>query len=324
VLLRLDPRWVRYAPFTATGLVAAFAIVGFLGQGTRSFVDDDAVASWATWLLTRAAWWVDVVGVLVLVCVLGTGGYLLSFWDFRLSRNRLGSLHVRRGLLTSRETSIDRNRLRGVRIGEPLGLRLAGARRLRAVSTGLSERSEGSASDWLAPPSPAAVVTELAAEVTGDRAAVGAPLEAHGPVARQRRMTRALVPTALAAVAVAGADLRFDGPLPLPVLTAVVAAVLVGAAFLGRDRYAGLGHAVTPRHIVVRSGSIARDRVVLDRAGIVGWTVRQSFFQRRAGVVTLIATTAAGQQHYDLVDLTPERAYEVVGIVSPALLAELA
>ena len=53
------------------------------------------------------AWWVDVLLVLVLVSALAVSAYVLTFWGFRLTRNRLGSLHTRRGLLTTRETSID-------------------------------------------------------------------------------------------------------------------------------------------------------------------------------------------------------------------------
>ena len=71
-----------------------------------------------------------------------------------------------------------------------------------------------------------------------------------------------------------------------------------------------------------RSGSLDRNRVVLTRNGVIGWKIRQSFFQRRAGVVTLVATTAAGQQHYDLIDLTADRAHELVGELSPELLAQ--
>jgi putative membrane protein len=126
--------------------------------------------------------------------------------------------------------------------------------------------------------------------------------------------------------------------LPIPVLAALSAGVaLLGwsgwvlvlvipvaalAVWLGIDRYRGLGHRVTERHLVSRNGSLDRARVVLDRDGIVGWKVERSFFQRRVGVATLVATTGAGQQHYDLVDLTPARAYELIGEISPELLAQ--
>ncbi|MDV3221138.1 PH domain-containing protein [Intrasporangium sp.] len=317
-LLRLDPGWIRFAPFTMTGLGSAAAIFGFVSQGLGRFSEEgDVFESGATWL-RGLAWWVDVIGILLLVSVLAVGAYVLSFWGFRLTRNRTGSLHTRRGLLTSREVGIDHTRLRGVELGEQLGLRLAGGRRLKAVSTGLQGEA-GGGSDWLSPPAPVDVVSSVATSVTGDAVAVSGTLREHGPAAARRRLTRALLlPTAASLVLVTGWRL-WDWPgwpfwfiLPL----------VVAAWFLGLDRYRGLGHLVTANHLVSRGGSLDRRRVVLARAGVIGWTVRQSFFQRRAGVVTLVATTAAGRQHYDLVDLPPERAYELIGELSPELMAQ--
>ena len=44
----------------------------------------------------------------------------------------------------------------------------------------------------------------------------------------------------------------------------------------------------------------------------------------RAGVATLMATTAAGQQHYDLVDVPLAQAYAVMARISPDLVSEFA
>ena len=81
---------------------------------------------------------------------------------------------------------------------------------------------------------------------------------------------------------------------------------------------------MTARHLVTRHGSLDRQRVVLDRDGIIGWKVEQSLFQRRAGLATLVATTAAGRQHYDLVDVPLDEAYAVLDEVSPDLVAQFA
>jgi putative membrane protein len=58
---------------------------------------------------------------------------------------------------------------------------------------------------------------------------------------------------------------------------------------------------------------------VLARDGIIGWKVEQSFFQRRADLAMLVATTAAGRQHYDVVDVPVEEAYAVLARISPEL-----
>ncbi|WP_353508148.1 PH domain-containing protein [Intrasporangium sp.] len=317
-LLRFDPSWIRFAPFTMTGIASAAAILGFASQGLGRFSDEGAVLKTGADWVRGLAWWVDVIGVLVLVSVLAVGAYVLSFWGFRLTRSRSASLHTRRGLLTSREVGIDHTRVRGIELGEPLGLRLAGGRRLKAVSTGL-QGERGGGSDWLSPPAPGALVLPVATAITGDAEAVAGPLVPHGPAARRRRLTRAMVlPVVVALVLGTGLPV-WDWPRWL--LWALLPLAVAGW-FLGADRYAGLGHTVTPAHLVARSGSLDRTRVVLTRHGVIGWKVRQSFFQRRAGVVTLVATTAAGQQHYDLIDLTADRAYELVQELSPELVAQ--
>ncbi len=317
VLLRLDPSWIRYAPLTTTGLATAAAALGFLTQGfTRFGEESEAIVERARWV-RGLAWWVDAVLVLLLVSGLAVAAYVLTFWGFRLTRNRLGSLHTRRGLLTTRETSIDPARVRGSQIDEPLGLRLAGGRRLKVVTSGLLKESGGS--DWLCPPAPASTVTALATVITPDPLAVSGALVAHGPAARRRRLTRAAVPALLlVALLVLG---RAVGGWPAPLLVGVPA-LLVGSVALGLDRYRALGHLVTARHLVTRHGSLDRRRVMLHRDGIIGWKVEQTFFQRRAGVATLVATTAAGAQHYDLVDVPLAQAYAVLGEVSPDLVAQ--
>ena len=319
-LLRLSPAWIRYAPLTLTGLAAAGAVVGFAVQGLQQYGRDNALVDSGVGWVRRLPWAVDVALVVIVVGLLAVVAYVLSFWGFRLTRSRTDTLHTRRGLLTTRETTIDRARVRGIELGEPLGLRLGGASRLRAVSTGLGGE-RGAGADWLSPPAPSVVVTALATEVIDDAAAVTGPLVDHGPVARRRRYTRSLGPTlaVLGMLLLARRVWDWDGSLFLS--APVVVAVAWG---LARDRAGALGHALTPRHLVTRQGSFDRRRVALDRSGIVGWTVRQSFFQRRAGVVTLIATTAAGAQHYDVVDLTPDRAHAVMAAVDPLLVAQFA
>ena len=64
--------------------------------------------------------------IIVIVALLSAGGYILQFWGFRLSRQG-DTLHVSRGLLTTRQTTIEERRLRGAEISEPLLLRWVGA-----------------------------------------------------------------------------------------------------------------------------------------------------------------------------------------------------
>ena len=54
--------------------------------------------------------------------------------------------------------------------------------------------------------------------------------------------------------------------------------------------------------------------------GVIGWTIRESFFQRRRGLATLTATTAAGRQYYEGVDMDVAAAVRLADEVHPGLL----
>lgn len=104
--------------------------------------------------------------------------------------------------------------------------------------------------------------------------------------------------------------------VPWPAWAGVVVLALAGAG-LAWDRYRGLGHAVLPGWLITRSGSLDRRRDSIEAAGIIGWTVRQTFFQRRAGVATVIAATPAGTGKYVVHDLPVEQAWALVDAVTP-------
>ena len=80
---------------------------------------------------------------------------------------------------------------------------------------------------------------------------------------------------------------------------------------LAADRARALGHRVDDGWLVARAGSLERRRDCIAAAGIIGWTVRQTFLQRRAGVATLIAATAAGVKRYQVIDVPAELAWAI-------------
>jgi len=109
--------------------------------------------------------------------------------------------------------------------------------------------------------------------------------------------------------------LTFVGPVPT--WAWVTCGVLVAAgAFLAADRSRALGHRVGDGWLVARSGSLDRRRDCIAAAGIIGWTVRQTLFQRRAGVATLIAATAAGVKGYRVLDVPEDLAWSVAAAAS--------
>lgn len=303
VLLELDPRWARYAPFTSSGNVVAVGVLAALGQ-LADALGPDVVDLGFLGRLGSAAVAPLVLALVALLVVLGAVfgvvGYLVSNWGFRLTRRPDGSsLHVRRGLITTTETSLESQRVRGVTLAEPLGLRLLGAARLKAMVVGAS-LSEGGTTT-IAPNCPRPVAVAVADGVLGSSTVLAAPLAEHGPVARRRRLFRALVPTALLVVGVGVAVVLVDA-LPWWALLPPVG-LLPLAWWLAVDRYRRLGHALVDGHLVVRSGTLAGRHVALDLDGVIGWHVTQTFFQRRQEIATLVATTAAGSQSYDVPDL---------------------
>ncbi len=313
--LRLDPAWARFAPLTSSGAVIT---AGLLGGGTQllselgAFSDVDA----RDWSLSIPVWVAVVVGAVALlvgVAVLSVAGYLVTNWDFRLSHTP-GSWHLSRGLLTTRETSIDDGRVAGVSIGEPIGLRLAGAARLSAIVTGLGSEAGRSV---LAPPSPRAEVVRVAGQVLGTDAPATSDLIGHGPAAARRRYTRALGPAlttfAAAVVSILAAD--WSGWLLV-----IPGGAVVGALALASDRVRSLGHALADGYVVARSGSINRRREALEIEHVIGWTFRSTWFQRQAGLATLVATTAGGRQAVTFLDVPEDRAVELARLAHPALI----
>jgi len=169
----------------------------------------------------------------------------------------------------------------------------------------------------LFPAAPAAEIARVAGVVIGTPAPVSVTLTSHGPRARRRRFNRALGVT-LALAVILGLLWRFaDWPAFLPIVALVLVVLSVP---LAADRYGNLGHALVDGFLVSRQGSLIRRRYMLATDGVIGWNERRSFFQRRAGLVTLIATTAAGRQHYDVLDISQPAAIALADAATPGLL----
>ncbi|HZC28074.1 MAG TPA: PH domain-containing protein [Actinopolymorphaceae bacterium] len=321
----LDPRWIRYGPFTLSGLLAIGVLLG-LGWRIVSEADIDVRRSGPVQQLVahleQAGWALAAlevaVGMLVVVAVASTLAYVLAFWNFRLSRHTGGTLHVARGLVTTRATTIEERRLRGVEISEPLLLRAVGGARCIAIATGLRVgRGAERGGSMVLPPAPRSEAERVAGAVLHNGRPVAAALVPHGARARRRRYTRALGGWAL----VVGVLAVLRWTVGVPDWAWEVALVLTpGAVWLARDRGHSLGHALCDGMLVSRWGSVVRRRCIVSCDGIIGWNLRQSFFQRRLGLATLTATTAAGRQRYAVQDVAIEEGLRTADAATPGLL----
>jgi putative membrane protein len=300
---RFDPRWLLYAPLVGGYLAVPLAAVGALfrlvdelPRRFRPEVDGLAPSD------SRAI----ALGVVVVLLLLVAGsviGAALVNWGFRLVR-RGGSLIAVRGLITRRHTELEIDRIRGCTVSEGLGMRLVGAARVNALVTGLGDAARRG---QLLPLGPRTKAWELVHRLVEDPG----PLAPHPPAARRRRVVRAVVPGLLVTAAGAVATLT-DGSWWVLVVGVVLTALGVP---LGLGRYASLGHATGPLSFSVRSGWLVRVQAVLQRRAVVGWQVRQSFFQRRAGLATVMACVGAGTGGYTAIDLAAD---EVAGFTTAA------
>jgi putative membrane protein len=315
VLARWQPSWLRYAPLSLSGLLTMAAAAGVIYQtGAVGPLQHSRLAKAgleaAQRLGVSATVAVIAAVVLVLSVALAVLRSLLTYANLVLSR-RADVLHLRHGLLRLREHTYDMSRLRGGTLRQPLLVRVFGGAGLDAVMTGVHGAGESSV---LLPPCPRATAESVLTGLVGDPTVVTGPLRGHGRRAASRRWTRALGLPVLAGLALAAATTI--SVVPLWLWTAWVA-LTAWCALLAADRIGALGHRVDSRWLVMRAGSWERRRDCLATAGIIGWTVRQSPFQRRAGVATLVAATAAGTKRYPLIDVPEDQAWAVAAQASP-------
>jgi putative membrane protein len=315
----LDPAWIRYAPLSFVAPLLGASAIGAALNVADWFGRADGLVGWAIDRLAGlglAGAVLVLAGTALLVGAAGSLGLWVEMWrGYRLDREPGGTLRVRRGLLTTRSISVEEDRLRGVDLVEPLGARLAGAARVDVVATGMASgvQHDKARHGILLPPAPRAVADRVAAEVLREPVSRCA-LAPHPVAARGRRLR-----WALAAVLAGEAPLLVLG-LWHPVWITAVVAVPVAVA-LALDAYRSLGHGRHGEYLVARSGSVRRSTVALQRRGIIGWTVRQSVFQRRAGLATVWATTAAGSGAYAIRDVGTGTGLDVADAAVPGLLA---
>ncbi|MFE9511261.1 PH domain-containing protein [Streptomyces sp. NPDC006643] len=317
MLAVLDPRWIGYAPLSFLSPLLGGAAAGGVMQVSDWFGVQNEVIDWIgdqfrdtsvlmiVLLLAAAALLAGIVGSL--------GLWVEMWWNYRLEREPGGTLRVRRGLFTSRSVSIEERRLRGVELVEPLGVRLVGAARVDAVATGIADGDEDKHTDLktLLPAAPKAAADEVAAQVlrepvspTSTAGASGTSALVPHPLAARGRRLRWAVGSALVPVLILlllGLLLASDVLLSVAAGCAVV--LVPCAVALALDAYRALGHRLSGDYLVARSGTVRRSTVALQRGGVIGWTVKQSYFQRRVGLVTVTATTAAGDGAYHVRDV---------------------
>lgn len=317
--------WARFAPFSLTRLVVLAAVLGFATQ----FLDDLPIFDPEH---LESAWhWITSFAVVLVVLTLVVGGmlawilvavveYVTRWWNLRLVSEH-GNLNLSAGLFSTRSTSIEERRIRGLQLDEPLLMRLVKGAQLSVMATGLSDNTP-----TILPPAPLAATRRVGAELIDDTDPLSVPLQRHGPKALRRTL---IAHQGLTELVVVAALVYWFAPLPDEVhdfLGDRIPWIAIGASIVlglvsGLLAYRNLGHALTERHLVVGSGTFTRRREVLEHDGVIGWVLEQAFFQRVGGLTDLLATTAAGSEHVRLRNVRLSRAVELAAATTPRPLA---
>ncbi|MEB4613114.1 PH domain-containing protein [Leucobacter sp. M11] len=324
VFARFRPAWVFYNCFTIWGYLMAAGLL----WGSHWFASSFGVDLFSLILgglrAERLGWIPTVLLILVGAGLLGAlalaAHFLVTNWGFTLSRLGSGAqstLRTSRGLLTKREVNRDEARTRGLSLTEPLLWRWIGMTDTHLITTGLSLNDPAQPAAIL-PRGPKRVAVAVAERVLGEPSPFEVPLPRHPNAALLRRIWWATGLTAGLLAALAAPVL--SGALPVWALWIALGVwpLGLGAAALA---YRALGHAISGRYLVVRSGLMNRSTVALQREAISTLAIRRSLLQRWLGLSSVTAMTAAGWFVYEATDVSHAEAFALAERAAPGLLA---
>lgn len=310
VIRKLRVRNLLLAGLTS-GQIGVAASVVF---GGFQFVDDllpgELAERLSELLLPRT---VTTALLLVLVValfswVLATFGTVLAHAGFTLSRSVDGKyLHIKRGLLERRESTVPLARIQAVKVVEGVLRQPFGFATLRVESAGFG--AEEGVSTALFPLLPRREVEKLLQDAVPRFAASLDRLDSLPARARRRYAFRSALPALL--LAVPGAVVFF--PWGLLALLLVVPASLYG---LLRHRTAG--YDLGGENLVLRFRRLARTTVIVPRSRLQSRGYSVSPFQKRTELATLKVEVASGSggAAFRLADVEAEVAEGLIEAVS--------
>lgn len=317
VLASIDWSWLKYAPLSLARLVVVAGAIGVLSQfGDELPIWNEETArstwEWITQITLAVVIPLLVVGAIVGWLVLSISGYIVQWWNFRLSRER-GSLHLTHGLFTTKSVSVDEDKVRGVELTEPFLMQPVRGAELHALTTGLEDGLHA-----ILPACPLEVAESVGQQVLSEPEPLTVPLQRHSFRARRRSWIRHADGLFLIPLLLIWPFWYFDLSWAWWAVIAISALALgVGVGDLA---YRHLGHTLTREHLVAGSGSLARVRTALETDGIIGWNITQSWWQRRGGLANLVATTAAGAEWVQVTDIDLPLAVALADAATPGLL----
>nr|WP_246074790.1 PH domain-containing protein [Nonomuraea terrae] len=312
-IARFDRRWLRFGPLSFASPVLGLSALGATYE-TLDILGYDPDHVLIPYLIDRlgeadplVVSVLAVLGLLLVGAIGALGWYAETWWDFRLVREPSGGLRASRGLFVTRSATLEEERLHGVEVAEPLMLRLGGGAYTYAVATGAGgaeDEADTFNTSVLLPPAPIGESHRVAAEVLHEDDDPGqvVSLVPHTRHALARRIRWAFLAGAGLGGVPAGLGLWL-GPVLVHAGWICALAVWAGGLLFARDGYRNLGHGITGNYLVTRHGSLKRRTIALRRGGVIGWTVTQWAWHRRATLCRVTATTPGGRGAYHVKDV---------------------
>lgn len=321
-LASIDWSWLRYAPFSLSSLVIVAGLGGLLSQFVGDIPVDElgAVEDVRDWVSAQSIPLLVIAAcVLVLLAwlVVSTLNYVVHWWNLRLTRMPEGTLRLTRGLFTTKSTTVEEAKIRGVVLREAFLLRWVRGAELSTLSTGVGSEGETK----VLPPCPRTVAVEVGHTVLEEDGSLLLALQQHGFYAWRRLQLQGQIGPLFALAVLVALAWVFHLPWWLPVVGWLVLAC--SSALIAHEAYRNLGHGLTEGHLVSGHGALLREREVLEVSGIIGWVLRQTFFQRRLRLVTLVATTAAGSESVTINDVPYDLAVALARKATPQIFTDV-
>ncbi|HEU0078971.1 MAG TPA: PH domain-containing protein [Longimicrobiaceae bacterium] len=304
-LARLSTWDVLLAGATANeaGVIAA-ALAGLL-----QFADDlpgGVVESMAERAIERMEGAVVLLGAVAVVLFLFLGwlisiaGAVVRYHGFTLAVDG-GEMRKRYGLLTVHEASVPLLRVQAIRVEETFLRRWLGLASLMIETAGGSPGQAGGAEAFV-PIARTKDVGRLVRGIFGEADVDGAEFTRVHPRA-ERRLARRYLAWFLVLWAPFWVA-RWLDVQPAGLLAPWMAVFLPLVWLMARWQYRNRGWALPPGYVMARSGVMNRITWIVPDRKLQTLHVRETLFQRRLGLSTLVVDTAAGGRQASVIDLS--------------------
>jgi putative membrane protein len=246
-----------------------------------------------------------VLGFLVLGWLVSIVATVVRFYGFTLTREG-EDLRREYGLLSRHHSTVPLKRVQAVRIEETLLRRPFGLAALKIETAGASprqrENARGGGAEAYVPITRRRDVARLVRAVFDDARFEGVEMHPVAPVSRRRSFLRLAAPVVLATAVAA-----FLVPWGV-----ALAGLLLPAWIVAGAQYRARAWARPEGYAIVRAGVLTRTNAVIPVRKIQTLHARETPFQRRWGLATVMIDTAGGGRAARAVDLHHGTAQELM------------